>query len=60
MAYIRNGHHGIHIASVPLLWLHQLGGGIVVRDVQPEACWEREEADFSRFRYVKLAIRLEL
>ena len=33
-----DGQHGVHVARVALLGLHHLGGRIVVRDVQPEAC----------------------
>ena len=31
-----DGHDSIHIPSVPLLRLDELGGGIVIRDVEPE------------------------
>lgn len=38
-----NGQHGIHVASVALHWLDQLGGRVVVRDIEPKSvrhsCW---------------------
>ena len=37
MRYLGDGEHCIHIARVALLGLHHLCGGVVVRDVQPEA-----------------------